>query len=110
MTPGWLTAATVVGTLPVPAWLTVLAHPARPWDLRPVDEGIPVSIKTTPSSTMTAYAFTYPMGISMTPSATSRMRSSCRAVSQTWARAASSWRTSGATSVPKSSIERMVSA
>jgi hypothetical protein len=34
--------------------------------------GNPVSINTTPSSTTTAYAFTYPIGISMTPSTTSR--------------------------------------
>jgi len=38
---GWLTALAGVGTLPVPAWLAVLAHPARPWDLRPVDDDPP---------------------------------------------------------------------
>src|SRR5215218_909901 len=37
---------------------------------------MPVSTSTTPSSTTTAYAFTYPIGISITPSTTSRMSSS----------------------------------
>ena len=32
-----------------------------------------MSTSTTPSSTTTAYAFTYPMGISITPSTISRM-------------------------------------
>ncbi len=51
----------------------------HPW--RTTDQSIaPVSTSTTPSSTTTAYAFTYPMGISITPSTISRMSSLWRSV------------------------------
>jgi hopene-associated glycosyltransferase HpnB len=38
---GELVALGVLATLPVAAWLGVLAHPARPWELRPVAEDEP---------------------------------------------------------------------